>query len=196
MPRLTTSVPKYSHHKASGQAVVTLDGKDFYLGVFNSPESKTHYDRLVGEWQANGRRLPQQFSRHAPTVDELILGYLRHADSYYLKNGKPTSMIHCIRSALRPLTRLYGTTKAADFGPLALKAVREDMIKLGWSRRTVNSQIGVIKAVLKWAVENELVPLSIYHGLQAVGGCHMRCALCKCFIQRCPSMCLGGRRTC
>ncbi len=28
MPRLTVRVPKYSLHKASGQAVVTLNGRD------------------------------------------------------------------------------------------------------------------------------------------------------------------------
>lgn len=171
MPRLlTTTVPKYCHHKASGQAVVCLDGRDFYLGEFTDPASKAAYNRLVGEWQANGRRLPPQLSHALATVDELILGYMRHADSYYLKNGEPTSMIHCIRSALKPLTRLYGTTHAADFGPLSLKAVREEMIKLKWSRRTVNTQVGVIKAMFKWAVENELVPLSTFHGLQAVAG--------------------------
>ena len=32
MPLLTNSTPKYRHHTASGQAIVTLDGHDFYLG--------------------------------------------------------------------------------------------------------------------------------------------------------------------
>ena len=31
MPLLSHSTPKYRHHKASGQAIVTLDGRDFYL---------------------------------------------------------------------------------------------------------------------------------------------------------------------
>ena len=39
MPKLRNSVPKYRRHKASGQAVVTLDGKDFYLGPHNSKVS-------------------------------------------------------------------------------------------------------------------------------------------------------------
>ncbi len=62
MPRLTKSVPKYRKHKASGQAVVTLDGKDFYLGPHNTDVSRREYDRLVGEWQLNGRRLPAKQS--------------------------------------------------------------------------------------------------------------------------------------
>jgi len=37
MPRLMTDrIPKYRKHKASGQAVVTLDGKDHYLALQRS----------------------------------------------------------------------------------------------------------------------------------------------------------------
>ena len=32
MPKLNSSLPKYRLHRASGQAVVTLYGKDIYLG--------------------------------------------------------------------------------------------------------------------------------------------------------------------
>ena len=50
MPRLIHSVPRYRLHRASGQAVVTIDGRDHYLGVWKSTASKIEYDRLVGEW--------------------------------------------------------------------------------------------------------------------------------------------------
>ena len=33
--------PSYRPHKPTGQAVVTLNGRDFYLGRFGSPESRT-----------------------------------------------------------------------------------------------------------------------------------------------------------
>ena len=42
--------PSYRLHKPTGQAVVTLDGRDLYLGRHGSPESRTEYDRLVTEW--------------------------------------------------------------------------------------------------------------------------------------------------
>ena len=32
--------------------VVTLDGKDFYLGVWRSAASKAEYNRLIAEWLA------------------------------------------------------------------------------------------------------------------------------------------------
>jgi len=44
------------------------------------------------------------------------------------------------------------------------------MVQQDWSRGYVNSSIGCIKRMFKWAVEQELVPPSTYHGLQAVAG--------------------------
>ena len=42
-----TGIPSYTRHKASGQARVTLNGVDFYLGRWNSPESRANYDRVT-----------------------------------------------------------------------------------------------------------------------------------------------------
>jgi integrase len=75
-----------------------------------------------------------------------------------------------VRLALRPLRRLYGSTNASAFGPLALKTVRQAMIEGGSCRKTINKHVGRIKQMFRWAVENELAPQSLYHGLQAVSG--------------------------
>ena len=48
MPRLSNSLPKYRRHRPSGQAVVTLSGRDFYLGPYGTKASKLEYDRLIG----------------------------------------------------------------------------------------------------------------------------------------------------
>ena len=40
MPRLTRANPKYRKHRASGQAVVTLDGRDRYLGPHGTNASR------------------------------------------------------------------------------------------------------------------------------------------------------------
>ena len=44
------------------------------------------------------------------------------------------------------------------------------MVRLGWSRTHVNMQIGVVRRMFRWGVENEVVAPSVLHGLQAVGG--------------------------
>src|SRR5271157_4571122 len=83
LPALRT--PAYRHHKPSGQAVVTLDGRDIYLGRYGSPESRAEFDRLLAEWLSNGRRLPAPACGSDLTVNELASAYLDHADSYYVK---------------------------------------------------------------------------------------------------------------
>lgn len=66
-----------------------------------------------------------------PTVGELCVVFLEHAKSRSTKAGKATSEICLLKACLRPLNGLYGRTPAAEFGPLALKAVRGKMIALG-----------------------------------------------------------------
>ena len=47
MPKLSTAVPKYRKHRASKQAVVTINGRDHYLGPHGTKASRLKYDRLV-----------------------------------------------------------------------------------------------------------------------------------------------------
>ena len=100
----------------------------------------------------------------------MILAYWRFAKTHYVKDGKPTRELDGMREALRPLRQLYGSTAAGEFGPKKLKAVRQHMIDQGLSRGVINHRIGRIKRMFKWAVAEELVPPSVYHGLQAVAG--------------------------
>ena len=57
--RFLPPTPKYRKHRASGQAVVTFDGRDCYLGPYGTKGSRIEYDRLVAEWLAGGRHLPK-----------------------------------------------------------------------------------------------------------------------------------------
>jgi integrase len=164
---MSPRTPSYRLHKPSGQAVVTLDGRDVYLGRHGTPQSRAEYDRLLAEWLANGRR-------SAPGADaavsELMVGYIRHVDAYYVKWGEPTNEPATVRLALRVLKGLYGHTPARTFGPLALKAVRQAYVDAGLCRNEVNRRTRHVVRFFRWAVENELVPPSLHHGLKAVSG--------------------------
>src|SRR5262245_16623826 len=129
MPR-TNRPPSYRLHKATGQAVVTLDGRDHYLGPHDTPESRAEYDRLIAEWLQHGRSL-RRSAGPGPAVSEVILAYMKYADRYYVKDGAPTSEPTNIKHSLKFLRGPYGHTPAADFGPLALKSVRRAMIDAG-----------------------------------------------------------------
>lgn len=164
-------IPSYRLHRPSGQAVVTLSGSDFYLGPHNSKISRQEYDRVTAEWLGNGRRLldPEEEQRPLALV-EVLLAYWKFADRYYRKGDQPTTEWGHVRHVIRRVRRLYGRIPARDFGPLALKALREEFVRKGLARRTINQHVGRIKRIFRWAVAEELVPPSVYHGLQAVEG--------------------------
>src|SRR4051794_37225138 len=113
MPK-SPRVPSYRYHKASRQAVVVIKGKSFYLGPWNSLESRAEYRRVVAEhWspdpgptRATGRAVA---AAPPPTVDEVMVAYwTRRVVPYYVKDGRPTSERDNIRQALRFLRKLYG----------------------------------------------------------------------------------------
>ena len=54
MPKLVRLLPSYRRHWASGQAVVTLGGKDIYLGKSSTAKSRAEYGSLIAEWTAHG----------------------------------------------------------------------------------------------------------------------------------------------
>jgi integrase len=157
-------------HKASGQAVVTLNGFDHYLGDHGSNASRNAYQRKVSEWlssQKLGTIHPARDQTDV-TIDEIFVRYWAHVKAYYVKDGQPTGEQHALRSALTPLVSMYGPTEAAAFGPLELKAVREMMIEQKLSRRLINQRVHRIRRMFKWAVENAYLSSVIFHGLQAV----------------------------
>jgi integrase len=161
------SFPPYPRvpHPNGGQARIRLDGKQVYLGKFQSPESILRYDQLRDDWI---RR--KSVDRSTLTIDDLALRFLEHSVAYYVKDGEPTSEIACIRAALRPLVKRFGPTLAGTLGPLRLKMVREDMIAKGWKRTAINRQIKRIVRAFGWAVENELLAPGNYEALKAVRG--------------------------
>ena len=49
------SIPRYCKHKSSGQARVTINGRDDLLGPFGMKTSRAEYDRIIAEYLASGR---------------------------------------------------------------------------------------------------------------------------------------------
>jgi hypothetical protein len=173
MPR-TPSVPSYGPHRPSGQAVVTVrtaDGsrRDVYLGLYNSPESRAEYARIIAETAsgsavnvAPGARL---------TVDEMLLAFFKHAAAHYRRpDGSHTGQLEGFKHAAKPLHRLYGHVPAADFGPLALRTVRQFYIDSGDARSTVNLRVGMVRQIFKWAASHELIPATVHAALKTVSG--------------------------
>lgn len=166
-------IPSCRLHKPSGQARVIISGEHVYLGKYGSPKSWEKYYRVVAERVCNdqpGSNLTPTPKRHDCFLNELILAYWKHAQSYYVKNGRPTDEQAGIRAALRHVRRLYGRTPAREFGPLKLKAVRQAMIEADLSRGVTNQYVNRIRRMFRWGAENELVPVDVYQALTTVSG--------------------------
>ena len=172
----TPKVPTYGLHKPTGQARCYIHGKSHYLGKYGTEESRIRFGELVAKVVSGQPIDPFAGSKVGSTtcpeagltIHELVLAFMRHADGHYLKNGKPTSEIHCLKSATRPLIDVYGFTAVDSFGPMMLKAVRQRYVDAGWVRDTCNKGVKRIRTIFKWGVENEMVAPATLQGLQAV----------------------------
>jgi integrase len=173
MSATTVSVPKYRHHKGSGQAFVQVNGHRHYLGKWDSPKSKERYAAFVAELAVRPgipMPLPLTTPASAITVVELCAAYLDFAKGYYVKNGKPTGHLYQVKVAVRVIRDVYGHTEAAKFGPLAIRAIQQKMVGDNASRRHINQTIGHIKRLFKWGVSLELLPPTVYQALTTVPG--------------------------
>jgi integrase len=176
--------PSYRLHKATGQAVITLDGQDHYLGNYGTDASREAYDRTVVSWRSGN--LAQRAKGTVLSVAALVARFLANAkaEGRYIKNGKPTSEINCLRVALRPLVKLYGTMPVGDFTVKNLKLVRVALCERRppaadgepWRRHhsglrcreSVNLDVHRIRRVFRWAEEEELVPEGRWHSLRSL----------------------------
>lgn len=173
--------PKAPHK--SGAARIKIDGKDVWLGPWDSPKSWERYRAIFAQWkpgQVVDTRPPS-----AVTVLDITTRFYEQAAQHY---GTESSEYRDYRLSLLPLNRLYGSTLASEFGPKALMAVREAMISGIWltseekerrrrngnacqvSRKVVNQRIGRIKRAFKWAVREELIDVAVYQRLLTVTG--------------------------
>jgi integrase len=181
------SVPSYRLHKSSGRAVVTIDGRDIYLGIHGKPESREEYDRVLRLWLTNGRRLPDALvggkrreDRGDVAVVEVISAYWEFAEARYTDKA---TRCH-VKSALSRLRKLFGPLPVAEFGPKALSLYQRDLVETPatlhpngtarrsgpLSRKIVNYYTQIVKGAFKWAKNQQIIPGAVYDGIRDVGG--------------------------
>ncbi len=171
-----TKTPAYRHKKDRNTAVVTLTDsvtkmrRDYPLGEFDTPQSRERYHQLVAHWEASGRRLParKRDGDCGLTINELIAAYMPDVAT----QCDDARMFH-VKNALRILRELYGSSAAQDFGPLSFQAVRNAMVskdhaKGKWSRGYVNKVSNEICRMFRWAISQELVPVTVYQAIKTV----------------------------
>jgi integrase len=136
------------------------------LGAFGSAESWREYNRLLAEWTAAraGEPLPAAPAGKL-TVAVLVVLFLHAAEK-----DRTDPEFREYRITCETLVQLYGDRPAVEFGPIALRAVRQAWVDAGCCRRTCNQRAGRVKTMLKWAVAEELVPASVHEALLRVPG--------------------------
>ena len=76
--RIRTRPPSYRLHKPTGQAVVTLNGRDHYLGLHGTTESRVRYRRMLAEYLASDGAHGAGTRKRPLTVKQLLKTYLDH----------------------------------------------------------------------------------------------------------------------
>lgn len=181
MPRLAgNKVPSLRLHKKSGQAVVTLSGKDCYCGPHGSKESVSRYNQYVAEWLANGRHMPNiAATRGRPgkqssgciAICQLCERYLDDRREYFGgSDGRPSRSYARVKIVVKLLMNHYPDLPVDEFGPLRLRAIRERLIEQGQSRRYINELVSQIKLLFGWGCSLELVPAATVGALKTVEG--------------------------
>jgi integrase len=185
----------YQEHSSGRARVRTYDASgqrvEYLLpGKYGSKESMDAYRALCDRIDAGGGVVPGAAPVSDITVEELVSKYLReHVTIYYRhKDGTATSEQASIIHALKPLVRLIGPKAGAEVTPLDLTAYRDAVIAGRWRtpaeekkhkqkgrsatpcRRTVNSHVGRIKRMFRWAVSLSLVPPTVLVGLDSLAG--------------------------
>jgi hypothetical protein len=137
--------PSYLLHRQSGRArAVWTDPtgtrcQRLLPGQFNSRESKAAFAQIVAEVAADPHI---ERDRDRVSVAEVLLAFLDFAEGHYVRpDGSQTHEVAEYKLVSRYVRELYGETLAREFGPLALKAVRERFITAGWCRSLVNRRV-------------------------------------------------------
>ena len=163
--------PKYRHHKAKNLAVVTIRGRDIYLGKYGSAESKQEYRRLVAEYFADGALFRTRDRRRRLASIEVVAAYLRFANGYYRKAGKVTREYGLIVECCRFIKPLYGRQPGRRVRTAGAQGrPRRQMIEADHSRKYINKNIERIRRMFKWAAGEELIPASVPQSLSMVDG--------------------------
>jgi integrase len=155
--------PKYG--KLNKYAVVYVNGKPHYLGVYGSEESKIAYARIITELQASPVFSPPSGEEHV-SVRELTAAFLDHAQA----NFDYKDYSHSRVAVIDFLDKLYGDDfPVEDFKPRCLKLIRTEMIQSRrFCRRVVNRYTHRVVSIFAWGVENDLVPETTWRALKAV----------------------------
>ncbi|WP_162667716.1 hypothetical protein [Gemmata massiliana] len=119
--------PELKKHPTSGLAFCTWYANRKYhfryFGKAGTPDADRRYRRFALEW-ATGT-VAASIVAHGAHVADVVKLWIEHCVRTYTKYGRPTSEVHCNKSAMRHMAELYGDVPAAGFNtPCCARCVR------------------------------------------------------------------------
>lgn len=186
MARPKAKAPARRYH-LSGQSVVTIDGKDYYLGKHDSPESIARYAVLIGVYQQGGLKLPDDFELSSVEARAAVLTGIGDAPAQ--QSDQPILVRHVTALFRAHIAEKYAGSKAelnrnnklcdeidldfgdilaSEFGPVRLKTYRATLVTRGLARNYVNRMVNCVIAIFRHGVSVELVDTSTVDRLRAL----------------------------
>ena len=188
MSRPRSKVPQLRYH-ISGQSVVSLDGKDFYLGKHDSAASIARYAVLICEYQAGGLSLPEGFDQETLYLrakaletmpDALVASHqanmpilLKHVTAAFRlrvekRYADQVQESHRFNQVCNAMDEHDGHLLASKYGPMALQRQRQRWIDSGKARVYCNRLTNAIVRIFKFGVSQELVEESVWRSLKSI----------------------------
>lgn len=159
-------IPSYRKHH-SGQARVTISGRDYYLGPYDSEQSKTAYQRLISEYLATNGVMQPTASHDELTIVEMLDQFVSYANLYY---GLESTELSDLKRIMRRLNRSYADLPASKFAFVQFEAIRNEMLNEGSSRTYINEQMRRCVRIFRWAASRSLISPSVAQTLGMIGG--------------------------
>ena len=162
--------PKLRRHAHSGRYVVTVRGKDIYLGR-DQAEAEILYHRMMQDYVASGGQRALPTAPEELLICEIIERYIiDREEHYYVK--RPQAFARG-KKAMRHLNRGFGHYKATQFDMTALRRLRQSFLEPTERgrllvRREVNKLMAEITRFWRWAASHELAPAEIYAKCQTL----------------------------
>ena len=188
MPRLP-GLPSLLSDGA-GYAYAYFNRRQIRFGRSDDPDHLKRFADFLSAWIANGRKLPDSDKpssafRKQPLRDpaelagpdgpvsvvELIVRHVPWLETQYSESSR--SHFKTICYALKMLRVSFGTMPADEFSSRHLTELREEMGRTGWSRKYINSQVGRIRNMFRWAIDMEHIEGSKYQKLLAMRNIRM-----------------------
>ena len=142
-------IPKYRHQKSRNLAVVRIDGKDIYLGEYNSPESHEKYQLAIAEL----------VSRLAITKTKgLTLPALAAVYHQFSQIRFSDAKLRSYHRTIQRFASLFPELDSQDVSCSHVEAFQMSLVQRNLTAKTINDYLARLKNIFCWASRNKYMP--------------------------------------